>query len=114
MLWLWLYLGGLLVALIGLNVLLTRTIRREKMARRLDRGPSSQSKETLMSDRRRGESKEIKKDQMVRREVLDDIKSETVQDRHEARYRNANRDQARGDWDRSRRHTDEGMSRDEE
>ncbi len=67
-----------------------------------------------MSDRRRGESKEIKKDQTVRREVLDDIAKETVQDRQQAHYRNANRDQARGDWDRSRRHTDEGMSREEE
>ena len=67
-----------------------------------------------MSDRRRGESKEIKKDQMVRREVLDDIATETVQDRQEAHYRNPNRDQARGDWDRSRRHTDEGMSREDQ
>ena len=67
-----------------------------------------------MSDRRRGESKEIKKDQMVRREVLDEISKEIVQDRQEAHYRNPNRDQARGDWDRSRRHTDEGMSRDDD
>jgi hypothetical protein len=72
------------------------------------------SKETLMPDRRRGESKEIKKDQTVRREVLDDIAKETVQDHQEAHYRNPNRDQARGDWDRSRRHTDEGMSREKE
>jgi len=67
-----------------------------------------------MTDRRRGESKEIKKDQMVRREVLDEIAKETVQERQEAHYRNANRDQSRGDWDRSRRHTDEGMSRESE
>jgi len=66
-----------------------------------------------MADRRRGESKEIRKDQMVRREVLDEIANETVQDHQEPRYRNPNRDQSRGDWDRSRRHTDEGMSRDE-
>jgi hypothetical protein len=65
-----------------------------------------------MSDRRRDESKEIKKDQQVKREVLDEIGSEITQDRTEAQYRNPNRDQARGDWDRSRRHTDEGMSRD--
>jgi hypothetical protein len=71
-------------------------------------------KETFMSDRRRGESKEIKKDQMVRREVLDEIAKETTQERQEAQYRNANRDQARGDWDRSRRHTDEGLSREED
>ncbi len=66
-----------------------------------------------MSDRRWDESKEIKKDQQVRREVLDEIGSEIKQDHTEPRYRNPNRDQARGDWDRSRRHTDEGMSRDE-
>ena len=66
-----------------------------------------------MSDRRRGESKQLKKDQEVRREVLDEIGSEIVQDNTEARYRNPNRDQARGDWDRSRRHTDENNSRDE-
>ena len=66
-----------------------------------------------MSDQRRGESKQIKKDQEVRRAVLDEIGSEIVQDHTEARYRNPNRDQARGDWDRSRRHTDENRSRDE-
>jgi hypothetical protein len=65
-----------------------------------------------MSDRRRGESKEIKKDQMVRREVLDEISNETVQAHDKPQYRNPNRDQARGDWDRSGRHTDEGRSRD--
>jgi hypothetical protein len=64
-------------------------------------------------DRRRGESNELKKDQQVRREVLDEIGSEIVQDHTVAHYRNPNRDQARGDWDRSRRHTDEGRSRDE-
>jgi len=67
-----------------------------------------------MSDRRRGESKEIKKDQMVRREVLDEIAKETTQERQEAQYRNPNRDQSRGDWDRSRRHTNEGRSREED
>ena len=65
-----------------------------------------------MGDRRRGESKELKKDQQVRREVLDEIGSEISQDRTTAHYRNPNRDQARGDFDRSRRHTDEGNSRD--
>jgi hypothetical protein len=79
-------------------------------------GPSiakSVSKETLMAERRRGESKEIRKDQMVRREVLDEISNEITQEHQEPQYRNPNRDQARGDWDRSRRHTDEGMSREE-
>jgi hypothetical protein len=66
-----------------------------------------------MADRRRGESKEIKKDQQVRREVLGEIGSEIAQHRTSAQYRNPNRDQARGDWDRSRRRTDENASRDE-
>ena len=65
-----------------------------------------------MSDRRRGESKQLKKDQEVRREVLGEIGSEIMQERSGAQYRNPNRDQARGDWDRSRRHTDENNSRD--
>ena len=66
-----------------------------------------------MSDRRRGESRELKKDQQVRREVLGEIGSEIVQDRTTAQYRNPNRDQARGDWDRSGRHADENSSRDD-
>ena len=66
-----------------------------------------------MSDRRRSESKELKKDQTIRREVLDEIGSEITQDRIEPTYRNPNRDQARGDWDRSGRHTDEERSRDQ-
>ena len=65
-----------------------------------------------MAERRRGESKQLKKDQQVRRETLDEIGAEIVQDGSEASYRNPNRDQARGDWDRSGRHTDEGRSRD--
>lgn len=65
-----------------------------------------------MSERRRGESKEIKKDQQVRREVLGEIGSEIVQGGTTPYYRNLNRDQARGDWDRSGRRTDEGSSRD--
>jgi hypothetical protein len=66
-----------------------------------------------MSDRRRGQIKQLKKDQAVRREVFDEIGSETVQEHTGPRYRNPNRDQARGDWDRSRRHTDENRSRDQ-
>ena len=66
-----------------------------------------------MADRRRGESKQIKKDQSVRRETLDEIGSEITQTGSDAAYRNPNRDQARGDWDRTGRRTDEGVSRDE-
>jgi hypothetical protein len=57
-------------------------------------------------DRRRGESKLLKKDQQVRRETLDEIASEVGEDRNGPNYRNPNRDQARGDWDRSRRQDD--------
>jgi hypothetical protein len=69
--------------------------------------------ERVMADRRRGESREIKKDQQVRREVLGEIGSEIAQGHTSAQYKNPNRDQARGDWDRSRRRTDEGNSRDD-
>ncbi len=68
---------------------------------------------SMTSDRRRGESKQLKKDQQIRREVRDEIGSEIVQDGSGPQYRNPNRDQARGDWDRSRRHTDQDRSRDE-
>ena len=66
-----------------------------------------------MSILRRGQAKQIKKDSNVQRETLDDLGAEIVQERSEASYRNPNRDQARGDWDRSRRHTDEDSSRDD-
>ena len=66
-----------------------------------------------MSDQRRGDGKQLKKDSEVRRTVLDEIGSEIVQDHTGARYCNPNRDQARGDWDRSGRHTDENRTRDE-
>jgi hypothetical protein len=68
---------------------------------------------TTDSDRRRGESKQLKKDQQVRREVLSEVGSEITQDHAAPQYRNPNRDQARGDSDRSGRHTDENRSRDE-
>ena len=67
-----------------------------------------------MAVRRRGQMKQIKKDSNVRRDTLDDIDAEIVQERSEPSYRNPNRDQARGDWDRSGRHTDENRSRDVE
>ena len=67
-----------------------------------------------MADRRRGESKQLKKDRTVRREMLEEIGSEIVQDRTDAAYRNPNGDQARSDWDRTGRRTDEDRSRDAE
>jgi hypothetical protein len=58
----------------------------------------------------RFEDKAIKKDQTVRREVLEEIDKAT--DRPDVgnaapQYRQPNRDQSRGDWDRSRRGDDE-------
>jgi hypothetical protein len=68
-----------------------------------------------MADRRRGESKQLKKDSNVQRDVLDEVNTEIVTAQgSDAQYRNPNRDQARGDWDRSGRHTDEGKARDSE
>lgn len=59
-----------------------------------------------MSLKHNDEVKRIKKDPTVRRETLDELNEATdrpdVGDA-EARYRHLNRDQARGDWDRSRR-----------
>jgi hypothetical protein len=67
-----------------------------------------------MADRRRGEIKQFKKDQQVRRETHEAIGSEIVNEQHTTpQYRNPNRDQARGDWDRSGRRTDEDRSRDD-
>ena len=65
-----------------------------------------------MADRRRGQSKQLKKDQMVRRETLEEIGSEINQEKTGPSYRNPNRDQSRGDWDRTGRRTDEERSRD--
>jgi hypothetical protein len=58
--------------------------------------------------------KEPKKDQAAPREVTRDIEQETFPRRSETTYRKHNRDKARGDWDRTGRHGDEGTSRDEE
>lgn len=65
-----------------------------------------------MADRRRGESKELRKDQTIRRDVRNEIGAAIEQDHSGPMYRNPNRDQARGDWDRSGRRTDEERSRD--
>ena len=59
-----------------------------------------------MSLNRGEESKGIKKDQMVRRETLDELNEATDRPEvgsAEARYRKLNRDQSRGDSDRSQR-----------
>jgi hypothetical protein len=66
-----------------------------------------------MFERRRGDNKELKKDQQVRREVRGEIGAEIAQSGTWPAYRNQNRDQARGDSDRSGRRLDEGRSRDD-
>jgi len=66
-----------------------------------------------MTERRRGESKLLKKDQQVKRELRDEIGAETLQTSQATQYRNHNRDTARGDWDRSGRRGDEYNSREE-
>ena len=66
-----------------------------------------------MADNRRGESKQLRKDQQVRREVRSDMGVEAPSSASGPQYRNANRDQARGDRDRTGRRTDEDRSRDE-
>lgn len=57
----------------------------------------------------RTDVKSIKKDHTVRREVLSELSDATDRPEAgdaEAQYRHPNRDQARGDWDRSRRMDD--------
>jgi hypothetical protein len=60
----------------------------------------------MANNKRRVDQKSLKKDQTVRREVLNELDEAT--DRPDAgsaepRYEQPNRDQARGDWDRSKR-----------
>ena len=68
---------------------------------------------SMNTDRRRGESKQFRKDQQTRREILDEVGSEIVQNHLEPQYRNPNRDQARGDRDRTCRLDDSTTSRDQ-
>ena len=68
---------------------------------------------SMNAERTRGQNKQLKKDQNVQREVREEIGTEIAQEHSGPQYRNPNRDQARGDWDRSRRHTDADSSRDE-
>jgi hypothetical protein len=63
------------------------------------------------ASRNRNEDKSIKRDDRVRREVLNELDEVTDRDntgREEPKYNHLNRDQARGDCDRTGRHTDEG------
>jgi len=48
-----------------------------------------------------------RKDQHATREVLRDIEEVTPEGANHPRYPNLNREQSRGDWDRTGRHHDE-------
>jgi hypothetical protein len=67
-----------------------------------------------MADERR-EEKQIKNDQLGPREVIDEA-NEEIRDGSvtKPQVRQPNRDRARGDWDRTGDHHDEGTSRAEE
>jgi hypothetical protein len=67
-----------------------------------------------MADVRR-EEKQIKKDQLGPREVIDEA-NEEIRDGSTTKPQvpQPNRDRARGDWDRTGDHQDEGTSRAEE
>ena len=66
-----------------------------------------------MADVRRND-KPSKKDQTGPREVREEIGEEIQPGAVKPRQENPNRDRARGDWDRSGDHHDEGTSRAEE
>ena len=64
-----------------------------------------------MPDRRRNTTKLLKKDQSSTREVREELSEEIRSSAHQPRARQPNRDRARGDWDRTGLHRDQGMSR---
>jgi hypothetical protein len=66
-----------------------------------------------MADKRRSE-KLLKKDVSGPREAREELGQEIRPSATEPRQKNPNRDRARGDWDRSGIHHDEGTSRAEE
>jgi hypothetical protein len=66
-----------------------------------------------MADKRRSE-KLLKKDPSGPREVRQEIGEEITPSAAQPRQKKPNRDRARGDWDRTGLHHDEGTSRSEE
>ena len=64
-----------------------------------------------MTPNNRGAQKQQRKDQQVRREVRQDLGEEIRSSGSQPLIRRPNRDQARGDWDRTRDHQDIGASR---
>jgi hypothetical protein len=66
----------------------------------------------MANDRR--DQEPIKKDQQSPRDVRDEVIDEVPSSPVKPQVKNPNRDRARGDWDRTGNHHDEGTSRAEE
>jgi hypothetical protein len=62
----------------------------------------------------RREDKQLKKDQSGSREAREEMNEEIRSTGTKPRMEHPNRDRARGDWDRTSQHQDEGSSRGEE
>ena len=58
-----------------------------------------------------GDDKQLKRDQQVRREVQKEVGEQIRSSEAKPIIRQPNRDQARGDWDRTGNHHDVGASR---
>jgi hypothetical protein len=65
----------------------------------------------MAQNMRRGEEKQLRRDQQVRREVRQEVGEEIRSGDSQPLIRRPNRDQARGDWDRSGDHRNVGYSR---
>jgi len=64
-----------------------------------------------MAQNTRGDDKPLKRDQQVRREVQKEVGEQIRSSEAKPIIRQPNRDQARGDWDRTGNHHDVGASR---
>jgi hypothetical protein len=64
-----------------------------------------------MAQNTRGDEKQLRRDQQVRREVQQEVGEEIRSSDTKPLIRQPNRDQARGDWDRTGNHHDVGTSR---
>ena len=64
-----------------------------------------------MAQNTRGDEKPLRRDQQVRREVRQDVGEEIRSSGSQPLIRQPNRDQARGDWDRTGDHQDVNASR---
>ena len=64
-----------------------------------------------MAQNKRGDEKQLRKDQQVGRDVRQDVSEEIRSSGSKPIIRQPNRDQARGDWDRTGDHQDIDASR---